>query len=111
MPQHQLTLENLKHFELGKVDVAFQKLLDAAVRDCLNRSGCKKPREVLLQFKVTPVLGEGGQCESANVQAVLKSKMPAQQTREVDCSVRTNGALVFHTLFEDDSDAPLLDAE
>jgi len=102
MPNYQMTLENLKHFELGKVDVAFQQALNAAVKDCLSRPGLKDVREVTLLFKVKPVAGDGGTCESAEVQVVVKSKTPAQQTREVDVSVRTNGAMVFSEMFEDE---------
>lgn len=37
--RYQLTLETLKHLDLGKADVAFQRELARVAADCHDRSG------------------------------------------------------------------------
>jgi hypothetical protein len=103
MPLHMLSLENLSILEGGKVTVAFDRLLQRAVDDCLDRPGEGKARVVTLQVEVIPIPDQDGSCAKTDVQVQLQSKVPNYRTQAISCGLRRrridggeHGMLVFN---------------
>jgi len=93
-----LNLDTLKDLDLGRVGVGFGRLLEQAVRDCLDRPSDKRARKLTLQLAIKPkaeIVGNSISCEGASGVAQLKLKLPDYETQEVDFGVRENGRLVF----------------
>ncbi len=108
---YQLSLENLKHLDLGKADVAFQRELARVAGDCHDRPNDARPRTVTLQVNVVPVCDDAGNCDTASIQVLVTSKLPTYRTKVHTMGLRAKaGQLVFNedsddytkpTLFED----------
>lgn len=109
----QLKLSSLREFSDGKTEVAFDRLVNQAVSDCLDRAGDESAREVTLTLKLTPRADQRGECDKVDVQVVLKSRLPAFQTTVYECRPRSGGRdgamLVFNTASADDVDQRTLD--
>ena len=99
---HEVKLETLQHAASGTVDAAFASHIKRVSEDCYDRPGCANPREVSLLVKVTPVIDEGGMCETVKMEIEVSSKVPKHVSRPIDCGVRKGGKLVFNDLSEDD---------
>jgi hypothetical protein len=93
-----LSLENLKHLDLGKAALTFDDCLRRAVRDCLERPGDKRDRRVSMVLTLVPsanIQGESITCEGAKGKFLIQVKIPNYETAEVDFGVRNTGALIF----------------
>jgi len=91
----QLTLDNLKDLDDGRVMVAFAQELRRAVMDCMDRPGETQARTVALEFAVSPVVGEEGMCEEARGDFKIKSKVPVRKTKSYSFAVNKRGDLAF----------------
>lgn len=91
----QLSLTSLQDLDDGRVLVAFNHELTRAVKDCLDRPGDKNKRIVSLEFALTPVVGDEGQCESAEGEFAIKSKVPTRKSKTYSFGVNRKGALIY----------------
>ena len=94
-----LTLDTIKDLDLGRVGVGFSRLLEQAVRDCLDRPGDERARKLILQSALKPkaeIVGQTVSCEGAAGVAQLRLKLPDYESQEVDFGVKQNGRLVFN---------------
>lgn len=90
----QLTLENLKELDSGKVQVAFAKELQRCLLDCINRPNDKKSRKTTLEVSVVPKALEG-QCEGVFVAFDVSSKIPPRKTDAYPLGITTAGQAFF----------------
>ncbi len=99
MALKQLSLENLRELDLGKVAEAFQMLLQRAAKDCEDRPGDRRARKVILEANLTPVLTQEGHCDEVHPVFKIRAKLPDYQSKAYSCALRAGGMLVF----DDDS--------
>jgi len=97
----EFTLSSLTNFADGKVAISFNKLLRAAVADCMDRSGETAAREVDLCIRVVPNIDQDGMTENVNVSVKIGSKVPKYQSAPVNCTSKVNGQLFFNDLSPD----------
>ena len=90
-----LDLSNLKDFDFGKADAAFNKCLENAVRDLLDRPGDKTARKVVLQVELTPIIQQDGDVVDADVNFQCLAKLPAYRTANRPAAIDRQGHLVF----------------
>ena len=115
MPLTELNLDTLKDLAGGQVAVAFQRLVNQAVKDCVDRPGDKRMRKITLQLSVAPVaqiFENTISCEGAKGTVQARLKLPDYETTTLDFGVQQNGRAVFSpespqdhrqaTMFEDD---------
>lgn len=95
MPLVQLTLESINDLDDGRVAVAFMQELRRAVTDCMDRPGDTTARSVSLEFKIKPVIGDEGQCEGANGEFEIKSKVPTRKSKTYSFGTNTKGHLIY----------------
>ncbi len=113
-----LNLDTIKDLDLGRVGVGFGRLLEQAVRDCLDRPADERARKLILQLSLKPkseIVGQTVSCEGAAGVAQLRLKLPDYESQEVDFGVKQNGKLIFSedsprdhrqaTMFDDESAA------
>lgn len=112
MSIHALTLDSLKHLDLGKADAGFKTHLERAARDCMDRPGDDKKRKVILEIAMEPLMLPDGTCDEVKAQIQITSKIPSHRTRVYSFGLRRNGTLTFNedspdnvnqtTMLEDD---------
>lgn len=100
VPLTQLTLESLTKLDDGRVPVAFQRQMQRAITDCMDRPNDKKPRTVTLDVEITPVTTvDGGviECENVEIEFKIASKVPTLKSKTYSCRVNKNGQAAFST--------------
>lgn len=95
MAIQQLTLDSLKDLDTGKVWQAFQMHLLRAAMDCLDRPADDKPRKVVLEFGLKPLMADDGDCSEVVGQFAIHSKVPTHRTKLYSFGLRRNG-LVYN---------------
>jgi hypothetical protein len=109
MALKKMTLESIKDLDDGRVIAAFEMELKRAVLDCMDRSGDKNSRTVNMEFKLTPVCGEDGQCEGVTGEFHIKSKVPVRKTKTYSFDVNRAGQLVYSSNNPEDINQPTID--
>lgn len=113
-----LTLATLKKLDLGRVGMAFDRLLKQAISDCVDRPGDDRARKVTLQIDLVPVKQVHDNtisCEGAKGAVKAKLALPNYETQTLDFGVKQSGHAYFAeespanhqqaTLFAGESDA------
>jgi len=98
---HEFKLETLALLDGGKIPIAFDKLLKQAQMDCKDRPAVKKPRKIVLQMEVTPVVDEMGMLDSVDTTFQLKYVSPPMASKDYNLGVRQKAGqpmLVFNDL-------------
>lgn len=109
MARMLLTLNALKDFDLGKIDVAFVKELEAVVRDLRDRPGEKAARKVTLEVELIPQEADTGDCETAMMRFMISSRIPKRSSRTYEVGVQKNGGLLVNDLSPDNISQGTLD--
>jgi hypothetical protein len=109
MPLVQFDIANIGDLDDGRVSVAFAHELRRAVMDCMDRPGDKKPRSVTLEFRLTPVVGEEGQCDGAEGEFEIKSKVPTRKSKTYSFSTNRKGHLIYSSNNPEDIDQATFD--
>jgi hypothetical protein len=94
----ELTLENLKDLDFGKLSVAFDQHIRRAVGDCMDRPGDDHERKVILTFGLRPEKSQEADCDHVMLEGQVTSKVPAHRSRVFQCAPRKGGHLVFDSL-------------
>lgn len=95
----RLTLEAMSNLDYGKAMIAFQRQLERAAHDCIDRPGDKRARKVTLQFNIVPVPQIDGNtinCDSVKGTFTIRCKVPDYETDAVDFGISRDGSLVFN---------------
>lgn len=95
----RLTLKTMEQLDYGKAMIAFQRQLERAVHDCIDRPGDKRARKITLQFNVVPIPEIDGNtihCDSAKGTFTIRCKVPDYETSIVDFGITREGDLVFN---------------
>lgn len=111
MARHtQLTLENLKLLDFGKIGVAFNAELEHVVKDCMDRPGDLKPREVCIRFKMIPRSNDPSNrdCDHVAIQSEITSKVPSRRTKVYEMIPNVKGHLLFNPDLPDEPDGTTL---
>lgn len=110
-----VTLENLKELDMGKAAEAWNLHAQRASRDCLDRPADPKPRKIVLELELVPVLESDGTCEEVAARLHVSSTVPKHRTKPYSFGLKHNGALIFNpdsptcvnqATFLDDDDEP-----
>jgi len=109
MARQTLSLDTLDQFDFGKASAAFSMALEKAVRDCLDRPGEKKAREVSLVAKLTPVLLQDGDVVDCEIGFTIGCGVPKWQTAARPVGATTGGQLFFQELAPDNPDQMTVD--
>lgn len=91
----QLSLSSLKDLDFGRPAVAFEQGLADAVRDCVDRPGDKRPRKVAMEFVISPIVEEEGQCDQVTGEFKIKTLLPHRQTKPYSFGLNKQGRLFF----------------
>ena len=106
-----LTLDNLKHLDFGKLSVAFDQHIRRAVADCMDRPGDDHQRKVILTFELTPVISQEADCDYVSLVGQVSSKVPPHRSAPFQCKPRKGGHLIFDSVSADDVDQMSLEQE
>lgn len=101
----QLTLETLPEVARGTVQTAFDRLVAAAIADCIDRPAEKKPRKVTLAIAFSPIpelIGNEYFADRAACKIAVKPSFPEMATGVLDFSIQ-NRAGRAEALFAPDS--------
>ena len=110
MAVHALTLAALmEDLDGGRIHEAFAQELKRVVMDCDDRPGDKKPRKVLLQLDIAPIIDEHGNLDSVAGAFQIKSTVPQRKSKVYSFGVRQGGQLVFNDLSDDNINQRTLD--
>jgi len=109
MAQMELTLANLKDLDFGKVDVAFRRHMERAVKDCLDRPGDDTTREVRLTFRLEPEKTQGGEPSHVMLECDVQSNVPPHRSATFQCRPTVKGQLVFQSIDAECVDQQSLD--
>lgn len=107
----ELTLENLKQLDFGKIIAAFDHEREHVVKDCLDRPQDPKPREVCIRFIFKPVSDETSRtidCDSIDVGCEVSSKVPKRRTAIYSMKPKNSGELTFHPDLPSDAEGSTL---
>jgi hypothetical protein len=104
MPFMQLTIESLKDLDAGRVKAMFDHELKRAVLDCFDRPGDKNARSVVLNLKLTPIIGENGDCDGVAGEFSCKGNVPTRRSKTYEFNVNRNGQLAFSSSSPTDRD-------
>lgn len=104
----EFNLSSITDLDGGRVAEAFDQAVKRAVKDCEDRPGETKPRTVVLQLDLVPVMDESGDVGSVAGAFQVKDTCPTRKSRVYDFSPR-RGMLVFNDLSEDNVDQRTLD--
>lgn len=91
----QLSLKSLNDLDNGRVSLAFMQELKRCVDDCMDRPGDKSARTITLELKLEPVIGEGGECEGADGEFSIKSKVPQRRSKTYSFRTNKSGHLAY----------------
>lgn len=106
----EVNLQNLSELDDGRVAVAFMQELKRATADCIDRPGDKKPRIVTLEVRLEPVVDvESGQCEGANGEFQIKSRVPTRKSKTYSFGIKKTGQLYFSSESPDNVDQTTFD--
>lgn len=108
MPMMKLELTNLNELD-DRITVAFGVAIQQAVNDCMDRPGDKNARTINLEMKITPVIGEEGQCDGAEGEFQIKTKVPARKSKTYSFSTNRKGHLIFSSNSPDNVDQTTFD--
>lgn len=95
MPLVELSLKSLEELDDGRVATAFIHELKRVVLDCMDRPGDATARKVNLEFTLKPIIADDGQCESAEGDFKIKSKVPDRKTKTYSFNVNKKGHLIY----------------
>lgn len=101
MAVHQLNLATLMELDGGRVTEAFQQEIKRLVADCEDRPGEAKPRKILLELELVPVMFDG-HIDSIDGKFRVKSTVPVRRSKKYNFGVRRGGFLVFNDLSDGD---------
>ena len=101
--KHELSLDALKHLDMGKVYAAWNADLARLIQDCRDRPGDDRPRTHVLAMRMVPELDQGGDCTDAQVDFVVKASVPARRSRVYRMGVTRRDSAFF---IEESPDEP-----
>jgi hypothetical protein len=111
MALREFKLKDLGQIQGGALQIAFDRLVRAAVDDCDDRPAVQTARTVTLKMSLKPVACEKD-LESVSVKFTLDDNLPKRETREVEMEARyVDGKLklVFNDLTETDPQQTTID--
>ena len=112
MARMSLSLATLKDFDAGKAAIAWQKALERAVRDCLDRAADPTARKVTLTASIKPILEQDGDVLDADVDFAIAVKLPAWTTKPRPTAIDSKGGrLLFNDLAPDNPHQMTIDEE
>lgn len=92
-----LTLETLKDLDSAKTNAIFNAHLKRCVADCHDRPADEKPRKVVMEVTLTPVLDKVTMdCEEVQVQIHVTDSIPKHRTKVYSMGINRAGALLFN---------------
>lgn len=107
-----LTRVNLASVEAmadGTISAAFDSHMARAVLDCEDRPGDNKPRKVVLEMEVKPVMLQGGSVTEVVIEAKVKCTIPAHVSRPIECKIKDGGKAVFNDLSQSNVNQKTID--
>lgn len=87
-----LSLANLAELD-SNLPQDFNAMLAAAVLDCTNRPSIKKPREISVVVKVTPILKQDGTVDDVEINVQVCGKSPAKIIQPIVGRATVNGGV------------------
>ncbi len=90
---------NLKSIgKISDLELSFDEQLASCVRDCMERPGLSRTREVTLKVRLTPYVEDP---DEVDVECEVSSKVPTRKIDKYHMLITTQGGLKFQP------DAPL----
>lgn len=110
MAMTKLTLAMLKDLDMGRVAAGFQKELDHIVKDCEDRPGDVRARQVTLKLSLVPDSDGMGVCETVQGEFSITSSVPNRVSKKYQMRVHANGSLLFNPESPEDVTQGTLDS-
>lgn len=105
-----LDLQALTLLDMGKVNALFLRAMENVARDLSGRPTDESARKVEVVFSFRPVASDG-MLEETRMEVVVKTKVPAQRTREYSMGITPKGQAVFNVDAPDNCNQETLDME
>ena len=112
MPFVQMTIGSLEELDDGRMAAAFLLHLKRLIQDCHDRPTEKKPRKLLMEMTLKPVIeSDGGivECEGANTDFKFRSKIPDHCSKTYSLRTNKNGQASFSSESPDNADQTTFD--
>jgi len=100
----KLEAETLPKLDRGTVAAAVDGSIRLAADDCLDRPSDERPRKVILQIEVKPIVETHGNtisCSGARAVCKVRLRLPDKETGDLDLGVRKTrkgGMFTFNEL-------------
>ncbi len=85
----------------GRIGVALEQAIDRARLDCVDRPALEKPRKILLEVTVLPVIGQE-RLDSCGVTFQIKESLPGRESKTFNMRAGANG-LFYNELSPEDA--------
>ena len=84
----EFNLSNVEHMADGTIAAVFDVHMARAIADAEDHPGNKKGRKVILELEVTPVVLQDGAVTEVEIEAKVKSSVPAHVSRPIECEIK-----------------------
>ena len=102
MGRRELKLSTLEDLDGGRVTEAWQQAVKRVIEDCRDRPGVNKPRKILIEMSVTPVVDEAGEFDNVNTQFQIKDTTPDRKSKKYSMDWTRGNQLVFDDMSTED---------
>lgn len=92
----KFSFRELAELDGNRVELAADQAIERCARDCMDRPGDNRPRKVILEMQMIPVLDDDGDCESVKAQVQIKEAVPTRRSKVYSFGARQNGILTYH---------------
>ena len=110
---HEFSLPTLVNLDGGRITEAWLQALKRCARDCEDRPAVEKPRKVVLELSVRPVMDEQGGLDTIRGTFQIKDTAPARESKVYDFGLRQirggDVQLVFNDLSDDNVNQSTID--
>lgn len=104
----KLSINNLSQLD-ERLDLSVSKEMRKIADDLSQRPGDNSPRELSIKVTFTPQQNELGNCDAANVEFTINSKLPPRRSATYNVEVKGNGTLEFNGASPDNVNQRTLD--
>lgn len=88
---HELDFHGLAIMDGGSHNAEFRKRISLVSKDCQDRTGDSKAREIDVKIRFEPVVDQNGYVTDTKMTLDIKSKLPAYQSKPYSVGARRRG--------------------
>lgn len=102
MALKKFSIKNIGDLDGGRIAMMIDQQLGVAEVDCQNRPGVDKPRKVIVEIELHPIVDESGVCEEVSVGFDAKTNVPKQRSKQISMGLHASSGLMHNPASEHD---------